>query len=195
MTRGEAILQSPEFSLSRKDGSIQELQDKVQVKKAKLCACVWDALQSLISRNLWCWNKKAPSHSWATGEFIFPLSTCEDILRCNYVYRPRVMYFIGSLTCCRVFRLLYSNASLMSMPGLAFRRIQGEMEECKRLVQEIMQLCSDECQSNSLLFWEILIRSVVYFPHLPWKQAILLLLMFYWLWCQSLYTFSLALHQ
>lgn len=40
MTRGEAILQSPEFSLSRKDGSIQELQDKVQVKKAKLCVCV-----------------------------------------------------------------------------------------------------------------------------------------------------------
>lgn len=33
MTRGEAILQSPEFSLSRKDGSIQELHDKVQVKK------------------------------------------------------------------------------------------------------------------------------------------------------------------
>ncbi|XP_068164982.1 dystrophin isoform X2 [Antennarius striatus] len=30
MTRGEAILQSPEFSLSRKDGSVQELQDKVQ---------------------------------------------------------------------------------------------------------------------------------------------------------------------
>ncbi|TNM94218.1 hypothetical protein fugu_002394 [Takifugu bimaculatus] len=30
MTRGEAILQSPEFSLSRKDGSIQELHDKVQ---------------------------------------------------------------------------------------------------------------------------------------------------------------------
>lgn len=33
MTRGEAILQSPEFSLSRKDGSIQDLHDKVQVKK------------------------------------------------------------------------------------------------------------------------------------------------------------------
>lgn len=32
MTRGEAILQSPEFSVSRKDGSIQELHDKVQVK-------------------------------------------------------------------------------------------------------------------------------------------------------------------
>ncbi|XP_039649481.1 dystrophin isoform X9 [Perca fluviatilis] len=31
MTRGEAILQSPEFSVSRKDGSIQELHDKVQV--------------------------------------------------------------------------------------------------------------------------------------------------------------------
>uniref|UniRef100_A0A673BJX7 Dystrophin n=1 Tax=Sphaeramia orbicularis TaxID=375764 RepID=A0A673BJX7_9TELE len=30
MTRGEAILQSPEFSVSRKDGSIQELYDKVQ---------------------------------------------------------------------------------------------------------------------------------------------------------------------
>ncbi|XP_004086056.1 dystrophin isoform X2 [Oryzias latipes] len=30
MTRGEAILQSPEFSMSRKDGSIQELFDKVQ---------------------------------------------------------------------------------------------------------------------------------------------------------------------
>uniref|UniRef100_A0AAQ4PPR1 Dystrophin n=1 Tax=Gasterosteus aculeatus aculeatus TaxID=481459 RepID=A0AAQ4PPR1_GASAC len=30
MTRGEAILQSPEFSVSRKDGSIQELRDKVQ---------------------------------------------------------------------------------------------------------------------------------------------------------------------
>uniref|UniRef100_A0A671Z343 Dystrophin n=1 Tax=Sparus aurata TaxID=8175 RepID=A0A671Z343_SPAAU len=30
MTRGEAILQSPEFSVSRKDGSIQELHDKVQ---------------------------------------------------------------------------------------------------------------------------------------------------------------------
>uniref|UniRef100_A0A3P9PHK4 Dystrophin-like n=1 Tax=Poecilia reticulata TaxID=8081 RepID=A0A3P9PHK4_POERE len=35
MTRGEAILQSPEFSVSRKDGSIQELHDKVQVKKKK----------------------------------------------------------------------------------------------------------------------------------------------------------------
>lgn len=35
MTRGEAILQSPEFSLSRKDGSIQDLHDKVQVKKKK----------------------------------------------------------------------------------------------------------------------------------------------------------------
>lgn len=34
MTRGEAILQSPEFSVSRKDGSIQELHDKVQVKCA-----------------------------------------------------------------------------------------------------------------------------------------------------------------
>ncbi|XP_057685973.1 dystrophin isoform X3 [Corythoichthys intestinalis] len=31
MTRGEAILQSPEFSVSRKDGSIQELYDKVQL--------------------------------------------------------------------------------------------------------------------------------------------------------------------
>ncbi|XP_054599029.1 dystrophin isoform X5 [Nothobranchius furzeri] len=30
MTRAEAILQSPEFSVSRKDGSIQELHDKVQ---------------------------------------------------------------------------------------------------------------------------------------------------------------------
>ncbi|XP_042261254.1 dystrophin isoform X2 [Thunnus maccoyii] len=30
MTRGEAILQSPEFSVSRKDGGIQELHDKVQ---------------------------------------------------------------------------------------------------------------------------------------------------------------------
>ncbi|XP_034461360.1 dystrophin isoform X13 [Hippoglossus hippoglossus] len=30
MTRGEAILQSPEFSVSRKEGSIQELYDKVQ---------------------------------------------------------------------------------------------------------------------------------------------------------------------
>ncbi|CAN9498333.1 unnamed protein product [Ophioblennius macclurei] len=30
MTRGEAILQSPEFAVSRKDGSIQELHDKVQ---------------------------------------------------------------------------------------------------------------------------------------------------------------------
>ncbi|XP_047432918.1 dystrophin isoform X3 [Mugil cephalus] len=30
MTRGEAILQSPEFSVSRKDGSVQELYDKVQ---------------------------------------------------------------------------------------------------------------------------------------------------------------------
>ncbi|XP_069568938.1 dystrophin isoform X2 [Brachyistius frenatus] len=29
MTRGEALLQSPEFSVSRKDGSIQELYDKV----------------------------------------------------------------------------------------------------------------------------------------------------------------------
>lgn len=34
MTRGEAILQSPEFSMSRKDGSIQELFDKVQVRAA-----------------------------------------------------------------------------------------------------------------------------------------------------------------
>ena len=33
MTRGEAILQSPEFSVSRKDGSIQDLHDKVQVTK------------------------------------------------------------------------------------------------------------------------------------------------------------------
>lgn len=39
MTRGEAILQSPEFSLSRKDGSIQDLHDKVQVKKN--CVCVF----------------------------------------------------------------------------------------------------------------------------------------------------------
>nr|XP_057908480.1 dystrophin isoform X8 [Doryrhamphus excisus] len=31
MTRGEAILQSPEFSVSRKDGSIQDLYDKVQL--------------------------------------------------------------------------------------------------------------------------------------------------------------------
>ncbi|XP_013881860.1 dystrophin [Austrofundulus limnaeus] len=30
MTRGEAILQSPEFSVSRKEGSVQELHDKVQ---------------------------------------------------------------------------------------------------------------------------------------------------------------------
>nr|XP_019960032.1 PREDICTED: dystrophin-like [Paralichthys olivaceus] len=30
MTRGEAILQSPEFSVSRKEGSIQDLYDKVQ---------------------------------------------------------------------------------------------------------------------------------------------------------------------
>lgn len=38
MTRGEAILQSPEFSVSRKDGSIQELRDKVQVNTP--CVCV-----------------------------------------------------------------------------------------------------------------------------------------------------------
>ncbi|KAM9828924.1 dystrophin isoform 7-T7 [Syngnathus typhle] len=31
MTRGEAILQSPEFSVSRKEGSIQDLYDKVQL--------------------------------------------------------------------------------------------------------------------------------------------------------------------
>ena len=36
MTRGEAILQSPEFSVSRKDGGIQELHDKVLVKN-KTC--------------------------------------------------------------------------------------------------------------------------------------------------------------
>uniref|UniRef100_A0A3Q3EVT6 Calponin-homology (CH) domain-containing protein n=1 Tax=Labrus bergylta TaxID=56723 RepID=A0A3Q3EVT6_9LABR len=36
MTRGEAILQSPEFSVSRKDGSIQELHDKVQVKTLRV---------------------------------------------------------------------------------------------------------------------------------------------------------------
>lgn len=39
MTRGEAILQSPDFSVSRKEGSIQELQDKVQVKNC-VCVCV-----------------------------------------------------------------------------------------------------------------------------------------------------------
>ncbi|KAG7252073.1 hypothetical protein CRUP_006015, partial [Coryphaenoides rupestris] len=33
MTRGEAILQSPEFSVTRKEGSIQDLHDKVLVKK------------------------------------------------------------------------------------------------------------------------------------------------------------------
>lgn len=32
MTRGEAILQSPEFSVSRKDSGFQELHDKVQVR-------------------------------------------------------------------------------------------------------------------------------------------------------------------
>lgn len=37
MTRGEAILQSPEFSVTRKDSSIQELHDKVQVKIVCLC--------------------------------------------------------------------------------------------------------------------------------------------------------------
>ena len=44
MTRGEAILQSPEFSLSRKEGSIQDLHDKVQVKKKntkKKTVCVF----------------------------------------------------------------------------------------------------------------------------------------------------------
>uniref|UniRef100_A0A3Q2PVA7 Calponin-homology (CH) domain-containing protein n=1 Tax=Fundulus heteroclitus TaxID=8078 RepID=A0A3Q2PVA7_FUNHE len=41
MTRGEAILQSPEFSVSRKDGSIQELHDKVLVKNNNfLLLCV-----------------------------------------------------------------------------------------------------------------------------------------------------------
>uniref|UniRef100_A0A3Q3VV99 Calponin-homology (CH) domain-containing protein n=2 Tax=Mola mola TaxID=94237 RepID=A0A3Q3VV99_MOLML len=40
MTRGEAILQSPEFSVSRKDGSVQELHDKVQVKAVCECECV-----------------------------------------------------------------------------------------------------------------------------------------------------------
>uniref|UniRef100_A0A3Q4HHK4 Calponin-homology (CH) domain-containing protein n=1 Tax=Neolamprologus brichardi TaxID=32507 RepID=A0A3Q4HHK4_NEOBR len=42
MTRGEAILQSPEFSVTRKDTSIQELHDKVQVKIVCLmCICVY----------------------------------------------------------------------------------------------------------------------------------------------------------
>lgn len=40
MTRGEAILQSPEFSVSRKEGSIQELHDKVQVNTLCVCVCV-----------------------------------------------------------------------------------------------------------------------------------------------------------
>ena len=33
MTRGEAILQSPGFSVSRKEGGVQELHDKVLVKR------------------------------------------------------------------------------------------------------------------------------------------------------------------
>lgn len=36
MTRGEAILQSPEFSVSRKDSGFQELHDKVQVRARRL---------------------------------------------------------------------------------------------------------------------------------------------------------------
>ncbi|XP_013770092.1 dystrophin-like [Pundamilia nyererei] len=36
MTRGEAILQSPEFSVTRKDSSIQELHDKVQALQVAL---------------------------------------------------------------------------------------------------------------------------------------------------------------
>ena len=44
MTRGEAILQSPEFSVSRKDGSIQELHDKVQVKTLCVREPVWECV-------------------------------------------------------------------------------------------------------------------------------------------------------
>lgn len=47
MTRGEAILQSPEFSLSRKDGSVQELHNKVQVKKQQQ-----DCLSVFVSEKL-----------------------------------------------------------------------------------------------------------------------------------------------
>lgn len=32
ITRSKAILQSPEFSMSRKEGSVQELHDKVLVR-------------------------------------------------------------------------------------------------------------------------------------------------------------------
>uniref|UniRef100_A0A3P8V2V4 Calponin-homology (CH) domain-containing protein n=1 Tax=Cynoglossus semilaevis TaxID=244447 RepID=A0A3P8V2V4_CYNSE len=48
MTRGEAILQSPEFSVSRKDGSIQELYDKVQVPNPTVCTCVQHNLLSYV---------------------------------------------------------------------------------------------------------------------------------------------------
>lgn len=56
MTRGEAILQSPEFSLTRKEGSIQDLHDKVQVKKTPqnnpLCVCVCVSLRCHAELNL-----------------------------------------------------------------------------------------------------------------------------------------------
>lgn len=54
MTRGEAILQSPEFSLSRKDGSVQELHDKVQVKKQQQ-----DCLSVFVSEKLY--QQKPPT--------------------------------------------------------------------------------------------------------------------------------------
>uniref|UniRef100_A0A3B4H3X2 Calponin-homology (CH) domain-containing protein n=1 Tax=Pundamilia nyererei TaxID=303518 RepID=A0A3B4H3X2_9CICH len=53
MTRGEAILQSPEFSVTRKDSSIQELHDKVQVKIVCLCLmCICGSVSFIYDLNV-----------------------------------------------------------------------------------------------------------------------------------------------
>lgn len=143
-------------------------------KEAKLCVCVWDALQSLICRNLWCWTKKAPTRSWATSEFTFPLSI-------SHVRTFSGVIMHGGQEWCTSFQVWNAVEFSAFYPATPHscqcqdwlsEELQGEMEKCKRLVQEIMSEWVSECdESNSFLFREILIRAVVDFPHLPWKQA------------------------
>lgn len=126
MTRGEAILQSPEFSLSRKDGSVQELHDKVQVKKTTWlseCVCLWEALSAETS------DAEIKRPRWAvgsqTGLHTLRITPGLDILRCVYAERPVATALAGL-----VFRGLH--------------RWTRKMGKGRSLVQEIRQRGNNE---------------------------------------------------
>ncbi|TNN48030.1 Dystrophin [Liparis tanakae] len=105
MTRGEAILQSPEFSVSRKEGSIQELYDKVQAAEqlnqrwVGFCSLLADRLAWLAYQTK-CEQAVDNSENWLKVQAP-PASEPEPLAvqldRCRLVYSG-LCWFIRDLT-------------------------------------------------------------------------------------------------